>query len=151
MRHNTDSLCITVGVTTVIFLLFFMALPGLAGQAALIQLSDTTFQETSGERIWHLNRSKRFKTEGDATRYLNALNQGEFNDWRLPTKDELYKLFSIFDLKRNGSVKTRLEGTYWLTDKRGKMYAGAWEIGDQCGPSRTFYMYKNGYVRAVRP
>lgn len=134
----------------VLFLLL-MAFPALCKDAAITTLSDTTFQENSSKKTWQMHRSKRFKTVDDATAYLNKLNQGEFSDWRFPTKEELFKLFSIFDLKEHGSVKIRLEGAYWLTDNKGQIYAGAWEIGDQCGPSRKFYKVDSGYVRAISP
>ncbi|MFT5702534.1 MAG: hypothetical protein ACI8ZB_005456 [Desulforhopalus sp.] len=150
MRHRSALKRKISALAFAVFLLFFMALPALSEEAAITQLSDTTFQETSNKRTWHLQRSKRFKTADDAISYLENLNQGEFNDWRLPTKKELFELFSIFDLKQHGTVKIRMEGTYWLTDNKRKIYAGAWEIGDQCGPSRTFYTGKAGYVRAVR-
>jgi len=151
MRHRTNFFRNIAVLAIATFLLFFMALPALSKETAIIQMSDITFQETSTKRTWHLQRSKRFKTVDDATGYLKTLNQGEFNDWRFPSKEELFKLFSIFDLKQHGTVKIRLEGTYWLTDNKRKIYTGAWEIGDQCGPSRTFYTAKAGYVRAVRP
>ncbi len=138
-------------LTAAILLIIFLAIPAYGKKAALTQLSDTTFQEISTQKVWHLSRSKRFKTGADVTEYLKTLNEGEFNDWRLPTQKELFQLFLIFDLKQNGTVKTRLEGSYWLSDINSIMYTGAWEIGDQCGPSRAFYTSKAGYVRAIRP
>ncbi|MFT5727377.1 MAG: hypothetical protein ACI8PB_001512 [Desulforhopalus sp.] len=43
-----------------------------------------------------------------------------------------------------------LEGSYWLTDESGNPITSAWENGDQCGPSRTYYPLKRGYIRLVR-
>ena len=60
-------------------------------------------------------------------------------------------LYKIFDLKKNGQVQLQLNGSYWLVDNRGAMQPGIWEIGDQCGPERSFYGTKSGYVRAIRP
>jgi hypothetical protein len=151
MRQTTNHFRRKVVLAITTFLLFFMTIPALSKEAAIIQVSDTTFQETSSKKTWSLERSKRFKTAEDAAGFLETLNKGEFNDWRFPSKEELLKLFSIFDLKEHGTVKIRLEGAYWLADNNANMYVGAWEIGDQCGPSRAFYTGKAGYVRAVRP
>ena len=151
MYHRTDRGRASIVWGFAAFLLFLTALPALSKEAAITALSDTAFMENVTQKTWYTHRSKRIKTVDDATVYLERLNQGEFNDWRFPTKWELSKLFSIFDLKQNGNIKIRLEGAYWLTDDKGKIFTGAWEIGDQCGPSRTFYKGKSGYVRAIRP
>lgn len=120
--------------------------------AKLEYVTEEIFRETSGEMMWQVERSRRFKTVEDVEDYLQQLNTGsDYSDWRLPTKRELYELHSIFDLKGNGEVKTRVEGSYWLTDESSPPVVGSWEIGDQCGPSRTYYTGKAGYVRAVRP
>lgn len=108
--------------------------------------------ETSKNRMWLADRSKKLQSVKEVENYLLTINQGSYNDWRLPTKQELYDLFNIFDLGQNGDVKIRLEGYYWLADdKNDSKYVGGWQIGDGCGPSRTFYKGKIGYVRAVRP
>lgn len=151
MHHKTDRFRTSAVLAVAAFLLFFMALPAISKEAAITALSDTAFMDNGSKKSWCMHRSKRIKKEDDATAYLERLNQGEFSDWRFPTKEELFKLFSIFDLKEHGNVKIRLEGAYWLTDDKGKIFTGAWEIGDQCGPSRTFYKEKSGYVRAIRP
>ena len=120
-----------------------------AGEQALSTISENIFQNSTNDQMWQMRKSKRFKNASSAVQYLNELNQGEYQDWRLPTKQELYKLFSDFDLKMNGDVRIRLEGNYWIENDG--IQAAAWEIGDQCGPSRTFYTKKAGYVRAIRP
>lgn len=101
--------------------------------------------------MWQLERSKRLRTTQEVDTYLAALNRGTYKDWRLPTRQEIFELFGFFDLKENGEVKLRLEGGYWLVNRNGEIEVGAWEIGDQCGPSRTYFTKKAGYVRAVRP
>jgi len=108
------------------------------------------FVDQQAGLMWQLGRSKRVKDLDDAITILSDLNGGEFSNWRFPSKVELFELFQTFDLKNNGAVETNLEGNYWLVDDDGSMKAGSWEIGDGCGPSRTFYMKRGGYVRAVR-
>lgn len=132
-------------------LLIFVSTKVMGGTPSLKPLNGETFKENKSNREWLMQRSKRIKKPEDVERFLVTLNEGKYSDWRLPTKQELSELFTVFDLKKNGEVKIRLEGQYWLAGDRGEVYVGAWEIGDQCGPSRTFYKGKAGYIRAVRP
>ncbi len=138
-------------VISVVTLFAFLPLPAVSKTKSLIILSEKVFQESSSHLDWQTQRSKRIKTEKEVQLYLQTLNHGEHDDWRLPTKQELYDIFSIFDLKLNGEVKVQLEGNYWLADDKGQPYVGAWKIGDQCGPSRSFSRAKAGVIRAVRP
>lgn len=148
--HKPQTLRVVL-VVVAISLLATFSVPAVGKTKSLTVLSGKVFEETSSHRIWQMQRSKRIKTPEDAQVYLQTINQGEYHDWRLPTKHELYDIFSIFDLKNNGDVKIRLEGNYWLADDKGQAYVGAWKIGDQCGPSRNFNRGKAGYIRAVRP
>lgn len=135
-----------------VILLFLTLIPyQVSAKEKLEMMEPGFFKETSTQRMWQLNRSKRIRNTKDIDSYLLTLNKGEYSDWRLPNKRELYTLFNIFDLKQNGGVRVRLEGYYWLTDDKGNPTAGSWEIGDQCGPSRTYYQGKSGYIRAIRP
>jgi len=141
-----------IHTTTLLLVACCFISPLSAGAAIKLERrSPTIFVETKSQRMWMSDRSHRFKQPEDVRNYLHELNSGEFSDWRLPDKQELYELFSVFDLKNNGTVKIRLEGYYWLADDDGKLFVGSWEIGDQCEPSRTFYHGSAGYVRAVRP
>lgn len=120
-------------------------------EARLEPVSSEVFKENRSGKMWRTTLSTRLKDSDQVAAFLSELNSGEFSDWRLPTKKELYDLTSIFDLKENGPVKIRVEGKYWMQDDKGAPFAGAWEIGDQCGPSRTFYKGRAGYIRAIRP
>lgn len=101
--------------------------------------------------MWTINKSDKYQSVESAKQYLEKLNDGEYQDWRFPTKQELYDLFEIFDFKKNGEVKISIEGAYWLMIADGSLNVGAWEIGSGCGPERTFYLLKQGAVMAVRP
>ena len=124
-----------------------------AMEPVLVPVSDTVFHDNRGKKDWQINRSGRLKDTGAVQQYLQQLNTNSSGDtqWRLPTKEELYSLFSLFDLKQNGEVKIRLEGKYWLQENSGPMYVGTWEIGDQCEPTRSFFQGNAGFVRAIRP
>ncbi|MFW2365698.1 MAG: hypothetical protein ACN4GW_04735 [Desulforhopalus sp.] len=149
-RHSlltaTAVLLLTAAFSTPLFLP-----PLVLADEALERVSQEYFHEKNSGRMWTVDRSKKFKSPEQAEKYLKTLNNGTHNDWRLPTKEELADLFAIFDLKRGSGIKIRLEGKYWLSAGDNKKVVGTWEIGDQCGPSRTFYRGKTGYVRAVRP
>lgn len=112
-------------------------------------LDEETFTESGTERVWKLFRSRRIKSLEQVDNYLSSINNSAHSYWRLPTRDELFRLFSKFDLKKNGDVLVPIEGNYWHTDDKGMISVGAWEIGDQCGPERLFYPGKSGYVWAV--
>jgi len=133
-----------------LLLLFGAAIPAAADDR-LQQNSETTFLDKATGSMWQLERSKRIKNADDAIDVIAALNKGEYQDWRFPTKQELSELFQVFDLKNNGEVKIALEGGYWLRQEDGAIQVGSWEIGDDCGPSRKFYDGRAGYVRAIRP
>lgn len=109
------------------------------------------FENTRKGDMWTKSRGKIFAASSEVKNYLKSLNEGQFNDWRLPTKQELYDLFMIFDFKNNGDIKVRIEGKYWLVNNADQMSVGAWDIGDGCGPERTFSQEKKGFVRAIRP
>ncbi|WP_163337803.1 DUF1566 domain-containing protein [Desulfopila sp. IMCC35008] len=137
-------------VLLLLVLLILTPYQALAGDK--LELTGSAFfKDTYSQHMWQLDRSKRIRNIRDINNYLVTLNQGQYSDWRLPSKQELYNLFAIFDHKQNGEVKARMEGYYWLTDDKGNPIAGSWEIGDQCGPSRTYYQGKSGYIRAIRP
>lgn len=133
-----------------LLLLFFTTSQPARADLGMTERGDGLIQEVTSQRIWQKKRSKKIRTPEAAQAYIAKLNQGEYHDWRLPTKQELYELFSIFDLKRNGNIRLRLEGKYWLSDPQGNISVGGWEIGDGCGPSRSYYPGTKGYVRAVR-
>lgn len=147
--NQIKSCSITIFFALGLFISFSTEVMG--GTASLHPLPEGTFQESKSNKIWQVERSKKMKTQVEVEQFLLTLNKGQYSDWRLPNKQELAELFSIFDMKKNGEIKIRLEGKYWLSNDKGQPFVGAWEIGDQCGPSRTFYKGKAGYIRAVRP
>lgn len=117
----------------------------------LESLDDEILKETRNGSMWQLERSKRLKSEEKVKMYLEQLNTGRYKDWRLPTKSELFRFTEIFDWKKNGDVRIKIEGDHWLIGKSDKITAGKWELDDLCGPERKFYTKKSGYVRAIRP
>ena len=142
-------LSIFLQVAILPFFLFPAAV--LAAQPALTQIEGGLILEKRSGLTWQMERSKKFRSLGAVEKFLHRLNQGPYQDWRLPTKWELYDFIAKFDLKKNGDISVPFEGSYWLKDDNGTIHPGSWETGDQCGPERMFFSTKSGYVRAVRP
>ena len=101
-----------------------------AKMGAVTILDGDIIQEPGNGRMWQINRSKKMRSSTEVQEYLSNLNKGEHNDWRLPTKYELYDLFLLFALKENQELDIRLEMSYWLVGNNGKMIVGSWEPGD---------------------
>jgi hypothetical protein len=100
--------------------------------------------------MWQSESSKEFSSFEDAEAYIKGLNLGGYTDWRFPTKDELYTLGYLFDLKAGIDCPMKLKGSFW--NKNGKGEAGEWFSYPLCGGSDFKYIRSTkGRVRAVRP
>ncbi|MGV7235478.1 MAG: hypothetical protein ACQ9ET_04395 [Nitrosomonadaceae bacterium] len=67
---------------------------------SLVRVNGEIIQETGSDSMWQFNRSKRIRTREEVEQYFHILNSGQYNDWRLPTKSELYRFIEIFDWKK---------------------------------------------------
>ena len=113
-----------------ICLLVILPVTASAKMGAVTILDGDIIQEPENGRMWQMNRSKKMRSSTEVQEYLSNLNKGEYNDWRLPTKYELYDLFLLFALKENQELDIKLELSYWLVGNNGKMIVGSWEPGD---------------------
>lgn len=115
--------------------------------AQLVDLTNGTCRQSNG-LIWQTGRSKKFSSFEDARLYAENLQLAGHDDWRLPTKEELFRLSELFDLRRSGDCPMKPEGSYWNAKKK----AGEWYPYPLCGGSDFKYLKsKTGRVRAVRP
>ena len=140
----------------VLLALVFLSLSGCAGksnhQARLQDLGNGICQDTVSGRMWQIGKGPMATSLEEAEQYTRSLELGGYNDWRLPTVNELYDLNYLFDLFLVGNCTLDRKGSYWSSEKNGAGNAGAWEIGaSQCDPSREYSPATMGYVRAVRP
>jgi hypothetical protein len=113
-----------------ICLLVILPVTASAKMGAVTILGGEIIQEPENGRMWQMNRSKKMRSSTEVQEYLSKLNKGEYNDWRLPTKYELYDFFLLFALKENQELDIKLEMSYWLVGNNGKMIVGSWEPGD---------------------
>lgn len=124
----------TKNVRFLLTLLFCLSvvlpLTASAKMGAVKILDGGIIQEPENGRMWQMDRSKKMRSPAEVQEYLSDLNKDEYNDWRLPTKYELYDLFLLFALKENRELDIKLEMSYWLIGNNGKMIVGSWEPGD---------------------
>ncbi len=113
-----------------ICLLVILPVTASAKMGVVTILDGNIIQEPENGRMWQMNRSKKMRSSTEVQEYLSNLNKDEYNDWRLPTKYELYDLFLLFALKENQELDFKLEMSYWLIGNNGKMIVGSWEPGD---------------------
>ncbi len=100
--------------------------------------------------MWQTGNKEVFSNSQKALEYVQALHIGNYNDWRLPSKEELYNLYQIYEMKLSGNCPIKLKGSYWLTE--GDIHAGEWEAYPICGGSELQYFNAtDGRIMAVRP
>jgi hypothetical protein len=81
---------------------------------------------------------------------VKSLNLGGFEDWRLPTPDECFKLSQLIQTKKS-DCPMETGGNHWVS-KTKNIEAGQWESNVLCdGPIFRWTKDKKGRVKAVRP
>ncbi len=115
----------------------------------LMDLGNGICQQRNG-LMWQVARTEVFDSPQQVLAYVHNLKLGDYDGWRLPTREELYGLCFLFELPQQGDCPLNLHGSYW--SRNGKMEAGAWEAYPLCGGSELRYFKReSGRVRAVRP
>jgi serine/threonine-protein kinase len=87
----------------------------------------------------------------EAQLYVDTLNKtesGGFDDWRLPTLNELLSLLDDSDLQPEASLFSTREKWFWSCDLHGKIER--WYVNLDMGYAATQDMGCLNYVRAVR-
>ena len=103
-------------------------------------------------RMWQVERVGKFSSVHEAKRYAENLELGGHDDWRLPTKTELFDLHYKFFWKKNGNCNLKQAGEYFIVDDD-ESSLGHWETYFLCDPNYKYVkaLGTKGFVRAVRP
>ena len=127
--------------------------PEQTTQSSLLIIQDGIIEAPEFGLMWQQRQSERFNESREAEEYVKELNLGNFNDWRIPTKEEFHNLFYSLDGSGKSAKKLGLyfDGPIWVKDKAGKTIAGSWDAAQTCCIIRIFRPGDNGRVRAVRP
>lgn len=121
-----------------------------ASRTRLADLGNGICRESSG-RMWQVERSEVFASGQEAHNYTKNVKLGNYSDWRLPSREELYELCRLIELRLAGDCPIQLKGGYWLANG-GATEAGEWEAYPLCGgPGFRYAKSKSGRVKAVRP
>ncbi len=152
-----------IGKSLIIGLLSLFWLTGCAGpsnrtgtqhfgtDARLIPLGNGICRDTRTGKMWQTDTSRTIRSLHEAQQYADSMKKGGYDDWRLPTVAELYDLYIIFDLHKNGACTMKVEGNYWSSEPDMAGRVGAWELDDNCDPERQYIPKNKGLVRLVRP
>lgn len=110
-------------------------------------------QEVKTNMMWQFSKEGPFASLEEADRYAAELNLGGYDDWRLPTKSELFDLFYMHYWKNDGDCVMNHRGEYWAVSRDQESSLGHWEDDLLCGPEFNFVdaIKEDGFVRAVRP
>ncbi len=101
--------------------------------------------------MWRAEKSGTSGSWEQAHKYAANLGSAGFNDWRLPTYDELYILYKIFERKKDGNCQLKLKDSFWTGNTEKKARAGFWDSEPLCGgPSYFFIKRSTGAAIAVR-
>jgi len=116
----------------------------------LVDLGNGICQDVLTGQMWQQTRSKRLHSIDDAKDYVNTIELGGYDDWRLPTVAELYDLHLFFDIHENGTCQIKTKGNYWSDEPDAEGRVGSWEMDENCDPERQYIPKQAGRVRVVR-
>jgi hypothetical protein len=132
--------------------LFLVLLIAISSQAQII--SDGTIAiDTDTGLIWEDQETIQNLDWYEAIDYCQALQLADFDDWRLPNRNEL---LSITDkTKYNPSIKDGFinykTSTYWTSSTSAGYSRDAWVVSFDSGYDYYYYLKSNErYVRCVR-
>jgi len=119
--------------------------------ARMIESGDNICLDTNNGLMWQIRTSESFPSWNQAHQYTEQLDAAGFDDWRLPSYEELQILRQTIDLKRQGNCPIELKGSLWSGNTANTARAGFWDSEPLCGgPTYFFIKRASGSVIAVR-
>lgn len=119
-----------------------------------IDTGDGIIKDTKTNLMWPKEGSKEYMDFADAEKYCKEFKLGGFEDWRIPTREELE---SILDLKKDhpaiDPIFTEEGNWYWSSTPYAGLagYAGfAWIVSFDVGSVSWYSRDDSNYVRPVR-
>ena len=119
----------------------------------LVINKDGTITDTCTGLMWQKEAATLKMTWQDAIEYCENLSFSDFNDWRLPTLNELRSIvdYSKFNPAINQDLfKGFLSAFYWSSTSTNDSMGGAWGLYFNNGLGDRKYKDLSNYVRAVR-
>lgn len=109
--------------------------------------------EVQTNKMWQFGKEGPFSSLEEAQRYAAELKLGDYGDWRLPTKSELFNLYYVHYWKNDDACEMNHKGEFWMVSKDQGPSLGHWEDDLLCGPEFKFIeaIKQDGFVRAIRP
>jgi len=98
-----------------------------ARDGELYARDDLTCGESRSGKMWQREKGGMFSSRQDAEQYVANLQIGGFDDWRLPTREELFTLHNALYWKKNGDCVLDNHGEFWTASKDGEHSPGHWE------------------------
>ena len=149
-------------MTRVISCIFFLTMYGCGtssdairsgADGNLLVIGEEICQEGRTGKMWQIAKKGGINSPEEAKQYAASLSIGGYDDWRLPTKDELFGLYCIFFWEKNGKCTMNRAGNFWALSKEGTTLLGHWETYFLCAPEHKYVHSQGtrGSVRAVRP
>ena len=110
-------------------------------------------REARSGKMWQVEKKRGVATAQEAELHAAGLQLGGYDDWRLPTKAELFELAKIFFWHKNNDCDMNMRGDFWIVDDKRHPTTGHWEIDFACGPEYRYIEggHARGSVRAIRP
>ena len=116
----------------------------------LVDREDGTIFDTRTNLLWQQVSPDDTYTWEEAKEYCESLTLAGYNDWRLPTIEELKTLIVMEHKPTICPIFECKEDWYWSSSSHVVVTYGAWGVHFDDGGVHDGDKDDNGYVRAVR-
>jgi len=119
-------------------------------ESGLVDRGDGTIFDTRTNLLWQQGFSDESMTWQDAKKYCKHLILARYDDWRLPTKEELKSLVNKKYKPAIDPIFKCNPDWYWSSSSDVDYPSGAWSVGFCAGGVSNDGKYNGSFVRAVR-